>query len=356
MLYGVTSLIVTATVLPFLGSVLVALRFYVRLRLKPTFVGIDDWLILFACVLVWGQGANQIVAAVIGELGRDNQKTVEWRLHNQQQTDYAVLIFEKITYTSIKLSVLFFYRRIFFHMKSFRIANDILIVLVTVWGTVFLFSEAFLCKADSHHGHPCAPQEWASLWFAITDVLTDIAILVLPYPCIRMLQMSRRDKIGLSAIFFLGTLPDLRNHPSGIRREDILQYAHLEHPSLFHPQTPLNMIPVYFHPSESETSPNRTPPNIWTTVEVSVGLVAACLPPLGPLMRRAPSLKFFTSKLHGFSWRTRSSRSREFTKRLSSVDDVSRVKEGEGDGDGYEMGRVRKAEVMDPTARIGQVV
>ena len=91
-------------------------------------------------------------------------------------------------------------------MKTFRVANDILIGLVTIWGTVFLFTEAFLCKADSHHGHPCAPQEWASLWFGITDVLGDIAILTLPYPCIRALQMTRRDKIGLSAIFFLGTL------------------------------------------------------------------------------------------------------------------------------------------------------
>ena len=59
-MYGVTSLIVTATVLPLLGLGAVCLRFYVRLRLKPTFVGIDDWLITFSCLLVFAQGANQI--------------------------------------------------------------------------------------------------------------------------------------------------------------------------------------------------------------------------------------------------------------------------------------------------------
>ena len=57
--------------------------------------------------------------------------------------------------------------------------------------------EAFTCGADSNHGHPCAPQEWLSLWFAITDVIGDIAVLSLPYPCIRALQMSRSDKFGL---------------------------------------------------------------------------------------------------------------------------------------------------------------
>lgn len=205
-MYGVASLIVTAILLPLIGSLAVYLRFYVRLRLKPTFVGIDDWLILFSCVLVWGQGANQIVAAVIGELGRDDEKTVEWRVKNEQKLDYATLLIEKVTYTTIKLSVLFFYRRIFLQQKSFRIANDILIALIALWGVVFLFIYAFLCGFDSQHGHPCAPQEWGSLWFAITDVLGDVAILTLPYPCIRRLQMSKRDKIGLSLIFLLGTL------------------------------------------------------------------------------------------------------------------------------------------------------
>ena len=122
---------------------------------------------------------------------------------NIPQIDSAVLIIEKFTYTCIKLSVLFFYRRIFYHHKTFRILNNILIVAITLWGLVFLFAEAFECGSDSFHGHPCAPIIWLALWFGITD---DIAVLTLPYPCIRVLHMSRRDKIGLSAVFLLGTL------------------------------------------------------------------------------------------------------------------------------------------------------
>lgn len=63
-MYGVTSLIVTAVILPLLGVVAVTLRFYVRLRLKPTFIGIDDWMITFSCLLVCAIGANQIVGKI----------------------------------------------------------------------------------------------------------------------------------------------------------------------------------------------------------------------------------------------------------------------------------------------------
>lgn len=67
-MYGVTSVIVTAVVLPLLGFVAVCLRFYVRIRLVPTYVGIDDWLIAFSCLLVLGQGAMQIVGMILTPL------------------------------------------------------------------------------------------------------------------------------------------------------------------------------------------------------------------------------------------------------------------------------------------------
>lgn len=318
-MYGVASLIVTATVLPLLGLVAVCLRFFVRLRLKPSFVGIDDWLIAFSCLLVFAQAATQITAAVIGELGRDSEPTVDWRVANQGKLDYAVLVIEKFTYSCIKLGVLFFYRRIFYHHKTFRIVNNILIVIITLWGLVFIFMEAFTCGADSHHGHPCAPQEWLVLWFAITDVLGDIAVLTLPYPCIRALQMSRREKFGLSAIFMLGTLSLL----FGIVRLGFVAKT----------------FTIYFHPSKSATSHDRTPPSFWTTVEVSIGLFAACLPPLGPLITRVPSpRKMYTSVRHGFA--SYASGGSKLSERIPSVEHVSNVDAF----DGHKMGAVKERE------------
>ena len=113
---------------------------------------------------------------------------------------------EKFTYSGIKLSVLFFYRRIFFVQKSFRIANNIFIILIALWGLVYFLLQVILESGDHRTVQPWGSQEWLLLWFAITDVLGDIAVLALPYPGIRKLQMSRRAKVELSFVFLLGTL------------------------------------------------------------------------------------------------------------------------------------------------------
>lgn len=112
----------------------------------------------------------------------------------------------KFTYSSIKLSVLFFYRRIFYHHQVFRLLNNILIVTITLWGLVFVFIDAFNCGTDNSHDHPCVDTNWSALWFGITDVLGDVLVLALPYPCIRALQMSRSEKVGVGGILMLGTL------------------------------------------------------------------------------------------------------------------------------------------------------
>ena len=88
-----------------------------------------------------------------------------------------------------------------------------MLATVTVWGIAFMTTEILMCDNDGHAGHPsCGGAQWTVLWFAITDVISDIIILSMPYPMIRKLQMSRRDKIGLSTIFLLGTLFVHLNH------------------------------------------------------------------------------------------------------------------------------------------------
>lgn len=120
------------------------------------------------------------------------------------QISHGLIIIEKSTYTLIKLSVLFLYRRIFGANRKFRVANDILIVVITLWGSIFLLVQCFICSNKGLGTLSCDSSQWSLLWFAITEVLGDIAILSLPYPCIRKLQMGKRDKIGLIVIFSLG--------------------------------------------------------------------------------------------------------------------------------------------------------
>lgn len=70
-------MIVTAILLPLLGFVAVCLRFYMRIRLTSTFVGIDDWLIGFSCLVVLGQGAAQIVGMILKPLRPNQNESIE---------------------------------------------------------------------------------------------------------------------------------------------------------------------------------------------------------------------------------------------------------------------------------------
>lgn len=59
--YGVTSLIETAIALPILSLLAVLLRFYVRLHMRRSHIGVDDWLSLIAVVTLFGLAVMQVI-------------------------------------------------------------------------------------------------------------------------------------------------------------------------------------------------------------------------------------------------------------------------------------------------------
>ena len=114
-MYGVTSLIVSAILFPLLGVAAVALRFYVRLRVKRTFIGLDDWMITFSCLLVCASGPAQVVgkiklvgaekigrlfvhimeiiAATLGELGREKDPMNSHRTYIESKVCHMYIPF-----------------------------------------------------------------------------------------------------------------------------------------------------------------------------------------------------------------------------------------------------------------------
>ena len=61
MAYSPESIVAVSIILPLLGLVAVGLRFWVRISVQPTFVGLDDWFIVGAVVLSLADGANLAV-------------------------------------------------------------------------------------------------------------------------------------------------------------------------------------------------------------------------------------------------------------------------------------------------------
>jgi len=152
-------------------------------------------------------------ATYVGELGLDGQLIDSDRSVTQSKIDYSNVVFEKLAYAAIKLSVLFFYRRIF-TVKRFRIVNNWLIALIVVWAAAFCAADAFVCGVHpeaqwdpiAKKKYHCINVFYVLLVFAVTDVVTDIAILVTPYPQIKKLHVTKREKWGLAGVFLLGAL------------------------------------------------------------------------------------------------------------------------------------------------------
>ena len=110
----------------------------------------------------------------------------------------------------MKLSALFFFRRIFFVEEPFCRFNNTMIVSAIAQGLAFMFAEIFVCGAnpevlwDLNTGSPerCVNQTWLNLVFSITDVIEDILVMAMPYPYIRKLNVSLRERLWASLLSF----------------------------------------------------------------------------------------------------------------------------------------------------------
>jgi hypothetical protein len=109
---------------------------------------------------------------------------------------------------------------------------------------------------------------WLNFSYAVTDVIGDVLVVSMPFPVIRHLMMDRRQKAGVAFIFLLGAI----STAAAVARLAFITIASTQN---------YGAIGVNTHAA-------TTPPSVWSTVEGSVGLLAACLPPLGPLLRRVP--------------------------------------------------------------------
>ena len=110
---------------------------------------------------------------------------------------------EKVTLTSIKLSIVYLYRRIFAVRKAFLKLTDCAIALISIWGTVFLLAELILYLRAFTGALVSSRVRWSSLWFATSDVLGDAVIFSLPYLCLLEVQMGGREKARHIATFAL---------------------------------------------------------------------------------------------------------------------------------------------------------
>lgn len=162
--------------------------------LKPfvlTLAGLNGWAVSI------GQGLHISEAEKLGNPS-------EWNL---------ILHIDSLVYNAglslIKLSVVFFYLRVFKNVRVYKYAIWFGGFLAITWFLVTSFSSAFGCTPVRAAWHPeithtCIAIEKDLLATAISDVIIDLYILLLPMPILWHLRLSTRRKMSLTGIFLCG--------------------------------------------------------------------------------------------------------------------------------------------------------
>ncbi|KAL8955727.1 MAG: hypothetical protein Q9193_006528, partial [Seirophora villosa] len=249
--------VAAVTVLLVLATVAVVLRFLARSVGRSRY-GWDDWLML--CALVWEYGlcAVQYMAIHYG-CGK----------HILMLDLGPIIAFGKVFFATscifptaclfLKLSILYFYLRIF-SVRKFTVWVKIIGAVCVAWWIAFIVSQFLICRPVECFWDPSNPDckciNATHVAYYITsppDILTNLAILILPIPWLWSLQMQTRKKVAIMLILLLASFT-------------------------FSPEPRPLTEPL------PDTIVNS---GIWLNVEVGIGIFSGCLPLLRPLCSRA---------------------------------------------------------------------
>ncbi|ORY11593.1 hypothetical protein BCR34DRAFT_447226, partial [Clohesyomyces aquaticus] len=182
---------------------------------------------------------------------------------DSQKAFWASIWIYNLSLTFTKLSILVQFLRIF-PTHRFRLTCFSLAAFVAAYGTWTFFGSVFMCTPieffwnKSIKGGSCLNQ--FVVWFlnAGVNIAQDIAIIILPIPVLRSLNIPKAQKRALIGIFALGAFVTLI---SIIRLQTLVRISNSKDPTFDNP-----------------------PAATFSAVETNVGIVTACLPSLRPLL------------------------------------------------------------------------
>ncbi|USW51811.1 hypothetical protein Slin15195_G051300 [Septoria linicola] len=261
---AVVGVTVAFTVLAFLATVS---RLITRLAIVRS-AGIDDLVITVALLLTIALTTCMVMQVKYG-MGRhadtlsdnDNTYSLIW-FWASVWIYYLALMFAK-------LSILFQYLRIF-PEKRFRRWCFTLMAVIVGWTLWAFFSALFACWPIQHFWNPAIPGACLNrlaVWFsnAAMNIVTDIATTVLPLPVLKSLNLPKRQRYILMAVFGMG---------GAVCVISVMRLSSL-----------------YAISVSTDVSWDNPLAAIFSSCEVNVGILCSCLPTLkGCITRYFPRL------------------------------------------------------------------
>ncbi|PVH90661.1 hypothetical protein DM02DRAFT_547368 [Periconia macrospinosa] len=285
--------IVTSTVFPIIASVAVALRFIARSKKKQPF-GSDDWSILAALICCLSIAVVAIWAACIGLTGAQWSHFTPIQFTKLRKIQFAQILLSHVIFGLTKLSVVFFYKRIF-NLGRIVIATNLALALVILFMITSFFTLLFCARGVSSFW-TTPPQLEGTQYimklsdlikaYSIIDIVLDITILSLPLAPIYRMHLSVGRRLAITAIFLLGAFCLV----CSIVRLHYVQELDNS------PTLPPEKRPRIYDNND-----------LWAHLEAYASTLTACLPTLRPIFPNYRSLHSLVASVR--SWISASSNS-----------------------------------------------
>ncbi|RJE18617.1 integral membrane protein [Aspergillus sclerotialis] len=260
-----------ATLAPLvLGTVLFAIRIAAKFMGLGGGWGPDDYTIIVSwclAVVIFGLNASMVHYGFSHHMWDivplDNITKAYKRF-------YAYVLVYKIQISLAKISVCLFLLRIF-RSTTFRYITYTMMGINTAIAIAWVFGDAFRCQPihlawtgwENAEPGKCINFNQSTIANAFVNIIVDAAMVVMPMYEVTKLSLSIRKKLGVILMFAVGLVLTV----VGILRAVVL-YQH--------------------HRWNNDPTVTLAPVNHWSTIEVQITIVCACLP-----ITRAMLVRFF---------------------------------------------------------------
>lgn len=254
-------------VLGVLSGVITAMRLASKFFITNSDFGLDDLFI----ILVFLCGVPSSAMNVNGTAGHGEGRDI-WTLKPDDITAfgfwfYVLELFYFCQVSLLKMSLLFFYLRIFPAQGPQKLLWGT-VIFNAIFGVFFVFLAAFQCTPvsyfwtswDGEHEGKCLNINsigWAN---SAVSIALDVWMLAIPLWQLRGLKLHWKKKIGVAAMFIVGTFVTV---VSIIRLQFLVSLGSSHNPTY-------DQIDI----------------SVWSTVEINIGIICASMPSLRILLVR----------------------------------------------------------------------
>ncbi|KAJ5867443.1 hypothetical protein N7534_001996 [Penicillium rubens] len=263
-----------------IASIFVALRFISRIFVVRK-IGLHDWLMLVAWLIDFGFSFSLFYAVQNGlGLHSDDIKPEDGLAFNK--ANYAFTVLYNPALMAVKTSILVFYLTMTRNQKVFRWANYVTLFVVNAAGFALTLVNVFQCRPIgavflSHLPADANCTDIVTLYLSSSpvNIITDIAILLLPMPLLTTMRLPFKQKIILVITFSFGFF---------VAVVDVVRIAFLQQAAISR-SLEVNSIHIQ-NIGGVDFSWYASLSFMWSVVEVNLSIICGCVPSLKPLVTR----------------------------------------------------------------------